>query len=352
MEKEYNDEYNPTPPNVYKYRAEQILETGVRENILTYEKIYVSCYEIQNTGKFPFIQYLLTKSPMDNSIYFPELDIPRNFNSNELINFSKMSIFELINVLGLVENDVEINTNFFYNSVDFKGFYEYKNNLYIFFDITKYQITKNYFFRTQDCVWLVLIDEIVNHKATLHLKIEESVTDLFIMNDLLCFLCDDNDINYEIPNVGYVLENKKRLNFIYNFGQTKNDDILGSCYYFVDFDTVLRNKIQEKGIVRFALFMGKTKYFENNPNDDHDVSEIKQKRLEDATLNQMNERLTMRVTDYDSKWKLNYDSAYLGNIELDNGILWDNKMIALKEYEQQMSLSYYFMPQIMTNNDK
>jgi hypothetical protein len=351
MENEYKEEeYNPKTPNVYKYRAEQILETEVRKNILTYEKIFVSCYEIQNTGKFPFIQYLLTKSPLDNSIYFPELDIPRNFNSNELINFSKMNIFGLINVLGLVENDLEISADFFYNNVDFKGFYEYKNNLYIFFDISKYNITKNYFFTTQDCVWLVLIDEIVNYKATLHLKIEESVSDLFIMNDLLCFLCDDNDKNYEIPNVGYVLEDKKRLNFLYNFGQSKNDDILGSCYYFVDFDTILRNIIQEKGIVRFALFMGITKYFENNPNDDHDISEIKQKRLEDPRLNQQNEQLTMRVTDYDSKWKLYYDSAYLGNIELDNGNLLERKLIALKEYEQQVSLSYHVMSQIITNN--
>ena len=59
--------------------------------------------------------------------------------------------------------------------------------------------------------------------------------------------------------------------------------------------------------------------------------------------------MTLRITDYDGNWAKNYDSVYIGDIELDNGEKMKNTPIyVVKKYEQQISLSYHF---INTNND-
>jgi hypothetical protein len=56
------------------------------------------------------------------------------------------------------------------------------------------------------------------------------------------------------------------------------------------------------------------------------------------------ERLTMRITDYDGNWsKENYNSVYLGKLELDNGTIFDKSIIVLKDFEQQNPLSYHYI---------
>jgi hypothetical protein len=55
------------------------------------------------------------------------------------------------------------------------------------------------------------------------------------------------------------------------------------------------------------------------------------------------ERLTMRISDHDGNWVQNYDSVYLGEVELDNGILLDRPILVVKEYKQQIPLSYHFI---------
>ena len=55
------------------------------------------------------------------------------------------------------------------------------------------------------------------------------------------------------------------------------------------------------------------------------------------------ERLLMRISDHDGKWSEKYDSAYLGNVELDNGEVFDKNILVLKEYEQQIPLTYHYV---------
>ena len=56
------------------------------------------------------------------------------------------------------------------------------------------------------------------------------------------------------------------------------------------------------------------------------------------------EILTMRISDHDGKWADNYDSVFLSKTELDNGAYLKNTPImVLKEYEQQIPLSYHLI---------
>jgi hypothetical protein len=195
---------------------------------------------------------------------------------------------------------------------------------------------------------LILIDEILNKKCICDLPINNDVSYFFIMNNNFCFLVDKNDNNYEIPLVSYVGKPENKLSFTFIFGESKNNKngILGPFYYFTDFSTArncaISSSVNNKcGVVRFATFAGNTKYFENHQNNIIDNSLIKLQRLQSENANI--EQLTMRLSDHDGKWAENYESAYLGFVELDNGVILDKPLLALRDYNQQIPLSWYFI---------
>ena len=63
----------------------------------------------------------------------------------------------------------------------------------------------------------------------------------------------------------------------------------------------------------------------------------------------------MRLTDYDGLWSKNYDSVYIGKVELDNGDKFEEgPLIAIKNYNQQVPLSYHYInsKNIVDKSDK
>ena len=286
------------------------------------------------------MRFLLSNSLLDKTLCLPQIPIFKKFDSEELVNFSKIGIFGLL----MLDDFDNLNDNIIFN-----GFYDNNDNLYLFFDITNCNIDINDIYSNNN-LWLALIDEIVNQRKVIDMPVDEAVTDFFTLNDQFCFLEDKNENSYEIPVVGYVRKPENKLNFTFIFGETKTDKsgILGPYYYFSDFENAFKennyeNKNDKYGIVRFALFTGLTKYIENHQNDPIDESEIKKQRLQDTNLNQNLENLTMRISDHDGKWAENYDSAYIKNIELDNGATLNRTMLVIKDYEQQIPLSYHFI---------
>jgi hypothetical protein len=131
-----------------------------------------------------------------------------------------------------------------------------------------------------------------------------------------------------------------------------NNLLFGPYYYFTDFKNSIKQFTEENmstkgGIVRFALFLCITKVILNNVTDSVDESNIKRELINKE--NNLYENLTLRITDYDGKWAKNFDSVYVGKIELDNGEkLSNNPIYVVKNYEQQIPLSYHF---IDTNNE-
>jgi len=334
-----NEEYTPKEPNYYNYKAKEECLLYFSHEIASFNKVNIFAYNVNNSGNTPFLNILLHKPKGENKISFPQVPIFKSFEPSELINYSKIYLFGLC-LLDNFENFLE--------SLIFNGFYIFDNNLYLFFDITNCNIKVNDVYNNS-LLWFGLIDEIVNHKNICNIKIDEQVTNLFTLNDKLCFLNDENDESYEIPIVGFVGTNKDKASFKSIFGepaQNKNA-IFGPYFYFTNFSNVFKNSfISEESdcIVRFVLFMGKVKYIDNNVNDTIDESDIKKIRIQDSSFDQNLERLTMRITDHDGKWSKTFDSAYLGNVELDNGeYLKDTPVIVIRDYEQQIPLGYHYI---------
>lgn len=341
---EVNEEYTPKKPNFYNYKAKDECLLYFSENVSSFNKVNLFAYKVTNDASVPFLNILLHKPKGENTLMLPEVPIFKNFEHTELINYAKFCLFGLC----LLDNFEK-----FVHEIIFNGFYIFNNELYLFFDITTCKIKINDIYNNSQ-LWFGLVDEIVNHKNICNIKIEENVTNLFAFNDKLCFLNNENDESYEIPIVAFVPDYKCNASFKSVFGepaQNKNA-ILGPYFYFTNFSNAFKRDDYDC-IVRFALFMGKVKYIENHINDPIDESKVKQIRLEDSSFDQNLERLTMRITDHDGNCANTFDSAYLGNTELDNGeYMKDTPVIVLRTYEQQMPLGYHYINKKTIDGDK
>ena len=370
MNNEYDYECS-VEPNYYKYKASNILTQTFDKKMTEYKTVYLNAYDINNEGKYPFQRFLLTNTTFHKMLDFPQINISslnciNNKNYiNELLNYSKVCLFDLF-------TEIIFDFDEFNRQIEFTGFYEFNNNLYIFYDITKLKLKLNDVFRSNN-LWLALMDELTNLGHVCNIKIHDDVTHLFVFgkNSDLCFLINENETIYEIPIVSYVRKPENKLNFTYTFGQIQSNknSLFGPYYYFTNyynscvstaylplnnFSNYNSNLLDIKyGIVRFAIFTCKTKYIENNVNDSIDTSVTKQQRLIDSKFNRVEEQMTMRITDHDGKWSENYDSIFLGRVELDDGNKYKyNNIIAVKDYLQQVPLSYHFIDNITVLFDK
>jgi hypothetical protein len=326
-------------PNFYNYEALNLLTDNIDEyltvNAEKITNIKIISYEIKNNSKYPYIKYLLTKKLQTDTLVFPEIEISYlNLNTEKLITLVKLNLFSLLKL-----NDYD-------KDACFKGIYINNEEIYVIFDLTHCNI------EIENTMWFCLIDEILNHTNICNFSIEQNVTIFFNNNIDFCFLKNKNGTNYEVPSVGYVGIPQNIIKFTYVFGISKNDNnaILGPYYYFTDYN----NSIKEceiiignnnyAGIVRFALFLGKIKVIENLINDEIDKSDTKKERLLDPNLDSTIEELTIRISDHDGKWTENYDSVYLEQIKLDNDeYLKNTPIIVVKEYEQQVPLTYHYI---------
>lgn len=364
---ENNENYN-SQQIYYNYPIKQFLlkDTNFIDDTNRYLQIILCVYTINTSGKYPFIQYLLSNNGSD-ILSLPVLPIFSNINKDMLVSYSKVFLSSIFKC----ENFVEFN-----QKIEFNGFYEYNDNLYLFFDTTNYEINIDDTYLSNQ-IRFALTDEILNHCSICNIKINQETTYFFINNDSINYLYDENNKVYEVPIVGFVGKpSPEKINFTIIFGvSAKNKSgILGPYFYFTDFYNSIReggwscnykpeyinNKLItdnehgryiKGGIIRFALFTGTTKYIENMPNDNIDESDIKKQRLTDPLLNKNFEIQTLRISDHDGIWAKTYDSAYLGYIELDDGsYVEESPLIVLKDYNQQIPLSCHYIDKSTLGN--
>ena len=358
-----DDIYNPVDQNYYHYTALDSLDTDIDEYIIENRvtKIEICGFEIDNTGIFPFVKYLFEKNVLTNTLAFPSESLSYDtVKSESLIIYTKIKLFNLLQLPNYDNYD---------NQIKFKGFMIVDETIKIFFDLTKCQIHLNDIFES-NTMWFCLLDEIINYQCVIYFNIDEKIAKFFKNNMDFSFLHDINNDRYEVPSVYYSGKNSSTmLNFTHMFGvsASNKNSILGPYYYFTDLQNAVREGCWSKdytpeqkygrlvtdnehgryingGIVRFAIFLGKMKTIDNFQRDANDMSDVKQERLNDLSLNQNMENLTMRISDHDGKWSENFDSAYIGRVELDNGEYLENTpVIVVKNYSQQIPLSYHYI---------
>jgi hypothetical protein len=355
----------------FTYNALNLLHLDI-DNVLAcvnVDEVIIVPFKINFNSTQPFNTFLLMNDFTD-ILNFPSVNISYkndSYDSQEILSRINLYLYSILlsnNNSNVLNYDLET----FMNTIDFKGLYVYENKVYAFVDLTKVEINTTLVNRNS-LYWFSLIDEIVNKNKVCDIPISDEVSDFFMNNNEFIFFKNSKEEQIEIPSVVYTGTSEKSLHFTFTFGNTPSDNnaILSSGFYFTNYANAFRQggwsldynpdnddavKYTKGGIIRYALFLGNNLVKMNYPNDHVDESEIKKAKLinsENAEKTENNddyvyEKMTLRISDHDGLWKQNYDSVYLGKMELDNGeYLRDAPLYVVKDYYNHTPLSYHYI---------
>ena len=330
----------------YVYKINNIIETNII-NLKSNKLIHLCIFTIvENIKSIPFLLYLLNKDLKTNTLYFP------HFYTNDNI-YKKAK--EYINTIFSLWTDQPI----------MKGYIETANNIYIFYEQTyNYNLEK---MESKEIWWWSSIYEIINIKTILNYVIDNSVYKIFYANPELIVLFDSNDNKLEIPIIGYYGAYYTYISFIAAFGLPKQlpDSNLGPYYYFYTYYGAGRGAIwtsdrkpkfvdgkkitvneygihDRGGIVRFAIFGNKIKYFLNKDTDIEDKSSMSVELAKKVPFI----KSTLKIRDVDGQWVDHHDLAYIGSVLIKSEKYNDRILIiqfAARDFNQQIPLSYHYV---------
>jgi hypothetical protein len=325
LSKELDNEY-------YKYNALSQLNNNFDEiNYDDIDTITICPYFINLEGKNPFLQFGL-------------------ISDGETLNFITLPVSPIKPE----------------NLINCTGYLLKNRNLFLLNKI--HNMSMEYYFLTKISIqWLVLVDEIMNHKHVCNIPINNDVIQFFDEHVEMLFLETQNGDIHELPSVAYYGTNGENTQFIANIGVPieSHTKIMGPYFYFTTCENAIKdsiyptneylsnprynniidknNKYKKNSLFRFALFLGKMKVPLNHPDDPNDNSLLKKQKLSDKD-SEHEAKMTLRITDYDGIWTESYDSVYIGDIELDDGSkLKDKNMWVIKNFDDHTFLSTHII---------
>lgn len=362
--------------NFFIYDAIKLLHKDI-DSILSHVKIedvILVPFKINFNCKNPFNTFLLIND-FSNSLNFPYINVSHaNEDSENFLSIIHCYLYSLF--LSNSQSDfLKYDLETFISEIEFKGLYFYENNVYAFIDLTKLEINNDLINRNSN-YWFALLDEIINTRKICDIPVNYHVIEFFLNNNEFIYFKNSKNEQIEIPSVVYTGSHDKKLQFTFMFGNAPSDNnsILSSGFYFTNYINAFRQggwskdykpefkydkKITEEddlntngkytkgGIIRYALFLGNNLVKMNYPSDAIDESEIKRNKLKlenGCNDDYIYEKMTLRISDHDGLWKQNYDSVYLGKIELDNGDYLKNApLYVVDDYYNYTPLSYHYI---------
>lgn len=293
-----------------EYKGLYLLEKkGLDEN--STENIFIVPYHIKTVESFSFIQIMLNKTIFNNTENISFLSFK---NNDKKITETKNYAFNVF------EQTIKkyFQKDYFLVENNYKGYKNYQNNTFIFFDISNLNID-NYFIKRNDVIWFAVYDEIINYKKICNFKIDNFVVNFFRENiDFLNILDLKTNENYDYPIIAYTGNNIQKIKFENVFGTVKTQQYFGDYYYFTTYNEAIKETLRKitqtnanfkGGIARFVLFLKKTKYI-------------------------------LTDNDYVENWDNKYDTLYVNN---KNYKMYSNPCWVAKKYEQQYPLSYHII---------
>ena len=252
----------PVSQRSYKYNGLKMLtkkdvEQYIQNSGYTQGNIYICAYQVNTSGQLPFLQFVMTRSKQNTM----SLPIFMYTNTPNILEMCKCTLDLILSCL----------TSISIPQHKYQGFAQDGNNFYVFFDFSQYNLESQHFL-LQDEVYLVLIDEFINHKQIGKYTIDKTAIDFFSINPELLYLTDANNNNYETPAVLYSGNIGNMVDFTYIFGVSKSttEYFNDPHYYFTNYHNAIEqsnelkknyeNKypgsITTRGVIRFAVFLG------------------------------------------------------------------------------------------------
>lgn len=344
-----DETYTDQETNAYKHLV------NLKKNIpkKTYGKIHVCVYKVNSQEMLPFIMFLLYR--YGEELSFPVLDYYNGDIPTHVLDTFK-SIFE---------SD---------NKVEYKGFIEYNGDIVVIIECIRIEATsisiaanKNQIERgIYNSKWQwALTAEIINVKDIMKRSISSFATKFLLNNSEVCLLYRNDGTIYETPEVGYYGSYYKKIAATAVLGMSREDVFasFGPYYYFSNFQYAMRYAVWsvnykpqkigtelitvddkgryiKGGLVRFALFTGRTKMLLGREFDKPDESIISKELAEKSEFI----RGMIKLRDNTGSWAKKYNSIRIGShyIEYKYSVT-TQPIVSLKDYEQQVPLEFYFV---------
>lgn len=272
------------------------LETLANKNIINediYNEghlniIYILCYHVTTTAKYPFLQFMMDKTHC-NDLIQERFTLPfiHNDKTTNIQNMVLNKIQFALNNIGCNGDKV---TEIMYNGI----IYDKLGKTYAVVNITTIDIHGLKLLRDMT-TWFILPSEIINTTEICNIIVDDDVTELFSKTPELALLNNSNDEDFEyfiLPDAVFIGGDFKSVEFTSIFGNKKTQeyDSCGEYYYFYrtfsdaiieggwmkndEFNNQSLDKLLlteneygryiNGGINRFALFNEGNFYIENN----------------------------------------------------------------------------------------
>lgn len=306
-------------------------QTDIRIILHKYTKLNLCAFQTIN-AYCPFHAILLTTCKKTGHLVLPILELQKILT--DFSHIDKIIFQTLYDFLHSVDSLNQDNKEKKEKDFQYKGYYEFFDELYVFIEIINNNKNLNMISdiaKISNFTCFALISEITNFKHVYGIPIDIKLLHFFVNNILLFTLEDSRGVPYEHPLVGYVGKKKEMIHYIYTFGISKSSfgSIFGPYYYFTIYDNVKDSEC----VFRFALSLGNCLIKENLPNDKIVYSHIKEERLHLCENN--SEKMKIRITDYNGEWSRHYDSVILPNVDLDDGThIEQTPIFCVKDSEQ------------------
>ena len=216
--------------------------------------VYILCYHVINTAKYPFLQFMMEKIPYCNNLIKEKFTLPFIMYTDKSITLQQLGLDKVRNSLYSICCDGNKVTDSMYKGV----IYDTSENPYIVIDITGIDIYGLNLSRNT-LTWFILPSEIVNTKNICNIEVDDEVTQLFTEIPELCLLTNPKTYtNFIIPDAVYTGGEYKQVEFNSVFGnnKTKEYDSCGEYYYFYKtFDNAVKEGgwIKKRGINKIDI---------------------------------------------------------------------------------------------------
>lgn len=252
---ELDENYDPKPVKCYRYLFENHLTKDItsadilknNSNMFGKGILNILCYHVTQNSKYPFIQFLLEKKPFLNSLIPEKLELPIITISNSDSDYDyQVTILEkikgLLLTLGCDGSKLTCDA--------FKGLIsDHNERIYAVVNISDVDIFRIAITRNTP-IWFSLPTEIMNIGSICNIRIDESVTELFLnMPQLVMLQKLDSDDVFPLPDAIYNGSYLRQTEFRSIFGTSK-DVVYQSCGEYYYYFRLFEDAVKEGGWLR------------------------------------------------------------------------------------------------------
>lgn len=309
------------------YKGKEIL--NINEPDIEEGNILQICFYAINDMPNPFLEFLFFNE--NDNLNFLKFKYNGNIPSKEGYNIIKNIFFEFdetIKYTGYIDNIL---------------FYEMVTNI----ENVSYK-------KKKDKMWFLLVDEIINKKYSLHMNVDNEVVSFFLKNSSLLFLIDDKNRILPSPIACYFGHYLSYIKAISVFGVQKASLYAsqGPFYYFSNYHEALKMSIWSQkstaysinnkpiagkngkytvgGLIRFAIFLDKTKLITHNMESEKKKQETKIENINN-NYNVIYYKSSRRISSRNRDEERGTTTYNKGN----------NINYSIREYSKQYPISYF-----------